>query len=31
MDYFAGKLEDHAHDEEALRRSMLGLPAVESV
>jgi tryptophan synthase beta chain len=28
MDYFAGKLEDHDHDAEALKRSMLGLPAV---
>ncbi len=28
MDYFAGKLEDHEHDAEALKRSMLGLPSV---
>jgi tryptophan synthase beta chain len=28
MDYFAGKLEDHDHDAEALKRSMLGLPSV---
>jgi len=29
MDYFAGKLEDHEHDHEALERSMLGLPSTD--